>query len=199
MLMLLDLEKLRMIYQLGASISLADIQDVIKASKTMNFESSEVLIKQHSSNNRVFLIRKGMVRRYAINSKGEEITTGVFWEHQLVANPDMILFDQPSRFIFEAMEPTKTLSINYDVLQSIISKNPKLEKYRKPIFLNLFKKLSARLDSFILRSPEERYLDFLKSHAQIIHRVPNKYIANILGITPVSLSRIRKRIAERGK
>ncbi|MBK8659738.1 MAG: hypothetical protein IPN22_12925 [Bacteroidetes bacterium] len=47
----------------------------------------------------------------------------------------------------------------------------------------------------MLLSPEERYLKFIQKYPDLLNRVPNKYIANVLGITPVSLSRIRKRIS----
>ena len=62
----------------------------------------------------------------------------------------------------------------------------------------LSESLSA-LDDFILLSPEQRYLKFIQDHPVLLNRAPIKYIANVLGITPVSLSRIRKRIANKRK
>jgi DNA-directed RNA polymerase subunit F len=54
-----------------------------------------------------------------------------------------------------------------------------------------------RVESFVFLSPEERYQKYVEDHPNIINRAPDKYIANILGITPVSLSRIRSRIASK--
>lgn len=51
-----------------------------------------------------------------------------------------------------------------------------------------------RLEAFVLLSPEERYREIITSNPSLINRVPDKYLANIIGITPVSLSRIRKRL-----
>ena len=51
-----------------------------------------------------------------------------------------------------------------------------------------------RIKSFIAKTPEERYLDLLTSGQDIVKRIPLQYIAQFIGITPVSLSRIRKRI-----
>ena len=56
-----------------------------------------------------------------------------------------------------------------------------------------------RLKSFVLLNPEERYLDFIKKNPSLVNRVPGKYIANVLGITPVSLSRIRARVVNQKK
>lgn len=57
------------------------------------------------------------------------------------------------------------------------------------------KQIFGRVDSFVLLSPEERYKKYVKDFPEIVNRVPDKHIANVLRITPVSLSRIRKRIA----
>ena len=112
----------------------------------------------------------------------------------MVASADVIFFNQPSGLFFQALEPTQLIYIDYDMLQQIISDNPKLEANRKYILQNVLKEALQRVDSFVLCSPEERYLNFIKGNPDIVNRVPDKYIANVLGITPVSLSRIRKRI-----
>tara|TARA_B110000459_G_scaffold203522_1_gene260346 strand:- start:3699 stop:4031 length:333 start_codon:yes stop_codon:yes gene_type:complete len=107
----------------------------------------------------------------------------------------MILFDQPSRYYYECLEDTKTLSIDFEKVQNIIESNPKLERNRKYFARNAMKKMLQRLESFVLLNAEERYEDFIKKNPTLSNRVPDKYIAHVLGITPVSLSRIRARIA----
>ena len=121
------------------------------------------------------------------------------WENQPVASPNLILFDQPARQNFEALEPTDVLCMDFGTMDSIVSRNPKLEANRKKVLQNIIKDALERIDSFILLSPEERYLEFIRTKPDIVDRVPGKYIATLLGITPVSLSRIRKRIASRGR
>ena len=78
-----------------------------------------------------------------------------------------------------------------DIVKCVVEKN------RKYILQRLLKESFKRVESFVLLNPEERYLKFIEDNPGLMNRVPNKYIANILGITPVSLSRIRKRIAEK--
>ncbi|MDB9836323.1 hypothetical protein OAC51_05415 [Flavobacteriaceae bacterium] len=131
---------------------------------------------------------------YKISDKGDEITTLIRNENQIIASPEIILFNQPSQFYYETMESTEVIIIDYNELQTIIAKYPKLEAYQKFVLQNFIKMSFQRINSFVLQSPEERYTTYVKSNPEIINRVPDKYIANILGITPVSLSRIRKRI-----
>ena len=87
--------------------------------------------------------------------------------------------------------------MNYDTLQRIFESNMKFESNRKYVFQKIIRQMLKRLESFVLYSPEERYQLYIKDYPNIVNRVPDKYIANVLGITPVSLSRIRKRIAEK--
>ncbi|WP_339714174.1 Crp/Fnr family transcriptional regulator [Cyclobacterium amurskyense] len=192
---MVDLNRLKQIYKFGKELSLKDIQVLLKAAKNGSFRKKELLINEGSKRNDVFYIKSGLVRCFNINDKGEEITLKLIPEHQVVANVDLILFSQTSRFFYEALENTEVFFIDYDVLQDLVSRNPKLEANRKYVLQRLLKESMERVESFVLLTPEERYLRFVKDYPGITKRVQDKYIANVLGITPVSLSRIRKRIA----
>jgi CRP-like cAMP-binding protein len=194
---MVDLNRLKQIYKFGKELSLKDIQVLLKASKNGSFTKKELLINEGSKRNDVFYIKSGLVRCFNINGKGEEITLKLIPEHQVFANVDLILFSKASRFFYEALENTEVFFIDYDVLQDLVSRNPKLEANRKYVLQRLLKESMERVESFVLLTPEERYLRFVKDYPGITNRVQDKYIANVLGITPVSLSRIRKRIASK--
>lgn len=191
---MINLEKIKMIYKLGQKLTLSDVQVLIKSAKTKSYLSGEHLIKCGEKNRNVYFIRNGLVRIYKNNRKGDEITAAIKWENTIVSNPDIIFSNEPSLLSFVALEPTSVFYIDFDQLQIIISNNPKLEMNRKFMLHTILKEAYQRIDSFIFLSPEERYLAFLKEQPDIVNRVPDKYIAQVLGITPVSLSRIRKRI-----
>lgn len=191
---MVDLEKLRQIYKFGKELSLEDAGILMKSAKTQTFKKKEIIIQEGSLKTEVFFVRSGLVRAYCINNKGDEITFGIIAENQILTNIDVILFDQPSRYYYECLEDTKTLSIDFEKVQNIIESNPKLERNRKYFARNAMKKMLQRLESFVLLNAEERYEDFIKKNPTLSNRVPDKYIAHVLGITPVSLSRIRARI-----
>ncbi len=191
---MVDLEKLRQIYKFGKELSLEDAGIIMKSAKTQTFKKKEIIIQEGSLKTELFFVRSGLVRAYCINNKGDEITFGIIAENQILTNIDVILFDQPSRYYYECLEDTKTLSIDFEKVQNIIESNPKLERNRKYFARNAMKKMLQRLESFVLLNAEERYEDFIKKNPTLSNRVPDKYIAHVLGITPVSLSRIRARI-----
>ncbi len=194
-----NFDKLKQVYNIGAGLKFADIKVLLRSAKTVKFQPSEYLIEEGSNRSDVFYIKKGMIRTFAINDKGDEITTSLIWENQFLSNPDVVLFNRPSRFYFQALEETEVFTMEYNLLQEIVERNPKLERNRKFILQRMLKQSVERIESFTLYSPEERYIRYVEKNPEIVNRVPSKYIATVLGITPVSLSRIRKRIASKKK
>ena len=194
---MVDLDKLKQIYKFGKELSLEDAGSLIKSANSKSFKKKEIIIEEGALKRDVYFLRNGLVRVYCINDKGDEITFGLISENQILTNIDIILFEQPSRFYYECIEDTKTFSIDFDKVQNIIERNPKLERNRKFFARNAMKKMLQRLEAFVLLNPEERYLDYIEKNPKLINRVPDKYIANVLGITPVSLSRIRARIVSK--
>lgn len=164
--------------------------------KVKSFEKRELIIKEGDSKKDVYFIRKGLVRSFLIREKGEGMTFQIFAENQIFGNAHSILFDEPSRFYFETLEKTKVYCIDLKTIQDLTISNPNLLDMNRTDFgIQLLKRAFQRLDSFVFLTPEERYQKYIKDYPNIINRVPDKYIANVLGITPVSLSRIRNRIA----
>lgn len=194
---MIDFKKLKQIYNFGNDLTLADLLILFKSAKSLSFKKGDNLINEGDLKKNVFYIRKGLVRAYVVNDKGDEITTMIRSENQVMSSVEIILFNKPSPFYCEALEPTEVYHMDYDVIEKLIFENPRLERNRKFFHQNIIKESYQRINSFVLLSPEERYLEFVKSNPDIVNRVPGKYIANVLGITPVSLSRIRKRIASK--
>jgi CRP-like cAMP-binding protein len=192
---MIDLDKLKQLYKFSEHLSLSDTNELIKAAKSKSFEKKEIILEVGSNKRDVIFVREGIIRKYVINEKGEDITFQLIPENSITANVDVLFFNRPSKFYYEAMEKTEILSVDYNVLHSIISKNPKLQSSRININEKIMRDMHQRIESFVLNTPEERYLNFIKEHSDIANRIPDKYLSSTLGITPVSLSRIRKRIA----
>lgn len=194
---MINLKKINLLYKIGKGLRFQDIQQLFNLATQKKFEPTDILIQEGSQRREIYFIKKGLIRSFTINDKGEEITMGLFWENRFVASAEIILNNEPSRYFFQALEETEVLQMDYDLAQKIIEDNPKLEKSRKFFLQKMLKDAMGRIESFVLYSPEERYVKYVESKPDIVNRVPNKYIANVLGMTPVSLSRIRKRIASK--
>ena len=192
---MIELNKLRQFYKFSRNLSFSDANILIKAASTKTFEKKEIFLNAGSERKQVIFVRKGLIRQYLIDENGNEITFALYPENLVIVNVDTILFDKPSRFYYEAHERTDVFILDYDKLHQILIKHPKLMENRIHFAQKMMKEMHRRIEQQVLLTPEERNLQFIKDFPDINNRVPDKYIATVLGQTPVSLSRIRARLA----
>ncbi len=150
------------------------------------------LVDQGQVATELYFINKGVIRLYY--TKGDEEITGfIFQENLFASSYDSFLRKVPSIQTLESLEPCELLVISYDRMQELYDTLPKINVLTRKVAEQRFINSQMILSSFLLDSPEERYRKFEAQHRDLLQRVPLKIIASYLGITPVSLSRIRKR------
>ena len=156
------------------------------------------LIKEGQICSEICFILRGSFRQYHIID-GEEKTTFFHFENQnqFACNYESFLTHQPSDITIEALEDSEVLYFTAETLHRLYRLYPKYEVFGRLIAENVYLCAMERLKTFLLNSPEERYRKFLTTPESgvILERVPQHYVASYLGITPVSLSRIRARLA----
>ncbi|KPL15383.1 MAG: hypothetical protein AMS23_10950 [Bacteroides sp. SM1_62] len=144
--------------------------------------------------NHFYFINEGLIRLYG-HKEGEEKTLFFFTEGMIAGSIESYLTQAPSELILEALEDTHLLVISGEGLQELYDISTKFSKAGLLLTQHRLAALMKFFTSFVFGSPEARYQDFQNSHPDLIQRVPQHIIASFLGITPVSLSRIRKRIS----
>ena len=141
-------------------------------------------------------IIKGAVRYYYIKD-GEEITGYFSFESEYVSSYKSYLTQTPGLNYIQALEDTDLITITHKNMQLMLA-NPmlayKMERFGRLVAEHYLICYEDRVSSFVTKTPEERYIDLLSTGREILQRMPQHYITHFLGITPVSLSRIRKRI-----
>ena len=154
------------------------------------------LVKAGDISTELYFIQKGLVR-FFYPKDGEEITGFIFKEGMFASSFDSVLTQSPSQQVLETLEDCDLLVIPYAKLDALCQEVPQINTLVRKVLEQRFVNAQRVLASFILDNPEQRYVKFLAQHADLQQRVPQHIIASYLGITPVSLSRIRKRISER--
>ncbi|MFD1875653.1 Crp/Fnr family transcriptional regulator [Hymenobacter bucti] len=136
---------------------------------------------------------QGMFRQY-YTKDGEERTSYFFFEDQLMGAYFSSLTGRPSLVTIEALSASCCLTFPYAVLTDLFGQRMAWQELGRRFAEYLAVGLEERMVSLLLLSPVERYEALLVSgNPNILARVPQHYIANFLGVTPVSLSRIRNR------
>lgn len=151
-----------------------------------------ILLQEGKISKTMFFIEKGCLRTW-VNVNGKEITTQFFFEGDKISSIESFRTKQPSLYSIESLEPCVLQTISQKDFQSILESSPEI---REEIQEHLYKRLIQSQNlffSFLKNTPQQRYQELIEKQPQIIQRVPQHYIASYLGITSVSLSRIRNR------
>jgi len=151
-----------------------------------------VLLREGEVSRKAFYIEEGCIRAW-FNNDGKDVTFQFFFEGQGVSSIESFRTNQPSLFTIETIEPCVLRSVSKTDFQTILDQSPII---RQQIEEQTFQRLIFYQKLFLSRikdNPEKRYRDLLQNSPEILQRVPQHYIASFLGITPVSLSRIRNR------
>jgi len=152
------------------------------------------LVEEGKVARELYFINRGIIRLY-YNKEGEEITGFIFKENLFATSYDSFLEQSPSIQILETLEDCDLLVISFERLQQLYEQLPKMNILTRKVAEQRIINAQKIVSSFVLDSPEERYRKFEEQHKDLLQRVPQHIIVSFLGITPVSLSRIRKRIS----
>ena len=104
-----DFEQLKKIFGNEQNLMDADVQDLFQSATTKSYPLGTYLIQMDDLKKDIFFIKKGIVRLFKINDKGEEITIDIRWENQFIASRDVLLFNKPSTFFCKTIEPTEVI------------------------------------------------------------------------------------------
>jgi CRP-like cAMP-binding protein len=138
----------------------------------------------------IYFINKGLARIYYFKD-GLDITESFSLENNIIARVESLFTGKPSRKGIQVLEDSEIVAINATKLFSLYDKFPEIERLFRKIFEAGYVETVNRIEGMQFHSAEERYKALLNDAPGILMRVPLKYIASYLGITQVSLSRIR--------
>ena len=138
----------------------------------------------------IYFIKKGVARIYYLND-GIDITENFFFENNIIARVESLLTGRPSRKAIQILEDAEIISINADALFKLYDRFHEIERLFRKIFESAYVDTVNRIEGMQFHTAEERYKALLHEAPDVLKRVPLKYVASYLGITQVSLSRIR--------
>ncbi len=137
-------------------------------------------------------ITRGCLRTYSVNDKSNEHIINFAIENWWIGDRESLLNGTPSRFNIDAIEDSEVLLISKDNFAMLTKSIPQFQDLVNLIIERSFVASQNRINSSISHSAEEKYKNFMEKQAHIALRVPQHMVASYLGITPETLSRIRK-------
>lgn len=176
----------------------------MKETMRIAWEQFQHLYEEINVPARTVLLEEGKVARYAyyiveggvrvwFNNKGKDTTFQFFFEGEGVSSIESFRTGEPSMYTIETLSSAKLLKLSKENFALIVDSTPGFRAEMEEILFQRLLHYSKLFVSQIRDTPQERYAALVTEKPHILQRVPLQYIASYLGITPVSLSRIRNK------
>lgn len=145
----------------------------------------------------VAFVEKGMLRSYTVDEKGVEHIIQFAFEGWWIGDQYSFLTGEPSQYNIDALEDCELLLLSRPAEEQLMEQVPKMERYFRMLLQNSLIATQRRLIGSLSHPAEKRYTELIQSCPTIPQRVPQHMMASFLGITPETLSRIRKQASQR--
>jgi len=172
------------------NISEEGIKDLNSKLKRNTAKKGETLLTHGQICNQIYFVQKGCLRLYYI-ADGVEITVWFSFEDNSAIELSSFLSGAPTEYFIEAIEDSEFLSLDKSELQNLYKQYPEMENIMRSFWEDVILNLLQRFTALQKDSAEQRYLK-LASQTKYMQRIPQKYLASYIGVTPTSLSRIRR-------
>ena len=163
--------------------------------KRIEVPARTLLLTEGQISKRFFLIEKGCLRAW-FNNHGKDVTFQFFFENEGLSSAESFKKNVPSLFNIETVEPSIIHVLekkHYEMMMSELGSEPAFLNQMIDVMFERQLHYMMQFLSFIRDTPAQRYQNLLNEKPHIVQRVPQHYIASYLGITSVSLSRIRNK------
>lgn len=158
---------------------------------------NEFLLREGDVCKDTYFVEKGLLRMYSIDKNGKEHIIQFAPEKWLMSDRSSLYFNEKSKYYIEAVEDSEILLLKNDFFKNLALEFPQTAGNNDLLLQKHIRNLQNRLNSLLAETAEERYMNFIKMYPEILQRVPQWMVASYLGITPESLSRVRKELARK--
>jgi CRP-like cAMP-binding protein len=171
-----------------------DIDALLAITKIKTIEKDAFFIKAGEYKPVIAIVLKGIIRAYYITDTGQEMTP-FFWDENLVTGSwETLYLKQPSALNYEAIETTSLAIVDFIAFKQLAVQTPTLQKVYIEMVEIILTNTLLHQQSYINEKPEKRYELFKQQSPHLLQRISQKHMASHLGITPISFSRMKKRL-----
>ena len=177
-------------------LSQEEIDGIVATLTVKTFPKGTILLKEGDVSMEAYFVLEGCIRQYFLVN-GEEKTNNFFTEEQWVISMQSMSSNSPSKHFLECVDECTLVVGNREKEEQLYAKFPKLETVSRKVMEKVFAEQQELSGSYFTDTPEERYLNLMHTRPDLFQRIPQYIIASYVGVKPESLSRIRKRLAQK--
>ena len=173
-----------------------DLATIAAKFKQTALKRGDFFLKTGGRCDKLSFIRSGLIRIYS-HSDGKEITQWISTQGYFITDLSSFVFETPARWTIQALSDTQLYTIGRNDYKALGQLIPQWHQLEKLFIAKCFTILEDRIFSHLAMSAEDRYLQFFEQNKELFNEVPLQYIASMLGMTPETFSRIRKKLASK--
>jgi CRP-like cAMP-binding protein len=158
-----------------------------------HLEKGELLLREGEIAKYGAFIAKGCLRSYVVDNKGKEHIVQFAPENWWLSDTNSMIQKIPTLFFMDALEPSDLLLLDLPSHQKLIQSIPGYAATFQAGFQKHVASKDRRIIATLIAAAEERFQNFLDTYPTIVQRVPQHMLASYLGVSPETLSRIRKK------
>jgi len=173
-------------------LSDVELEDITTKFKSKVVKKNNYLLRQGDTCKDLVFVQKGCLRLYYLKDD-IEVSVWFAFEQSSAIEINSFISGNPSDYLLEAIEDSEVLCLSKTELNKLYQSQPKMQEMMRNFWEDVILNLINRFTALQKDSAEKRYLDLLNKPAYL-ETIPQKYLASFIGVTPTSLSRIRKQI-----
>ena len=175
----------------------SELEQLLGHCARKKYEKGSILVREGDNPAHSFFVENGLLRQYSVDANGKEHILQFAPENWFMSIRESEFFNQSSPYFVEAIEDTEVFLIDYHFVNKLSTQDESFLKFSHRLLQTHILHLQKRIQMLQSASAETRYLDFIQVYPDILMRVPQSMVASYLGITPESLSRVRKELARK--
>lgn len=189
------MENLRAFLEQDLTVSDKDWSIIKQKTHSDSCAKGQILTATGTVENHLYFLLDGAVRLY-YSAENKDITLNIGFPNAFISAYTSFLTQEKSNFTLETLTTCRYCYLTHSGLDYIYEHTQCGHELGRILTEQIFLYLSQRENSFLLKSPTERYLDLFHEQPKLIQEIPQKYLASYIGVTPQALSRIRAKLSE---
>ena len=171
------------------------INEIERIMEFRSFDKGDTFIKRNKRNTNEYFILEGICRSFLISPEGEEITLSFFTSNSILSPFSTRTKEEVSLLNFQALTDVRLSSINAFDFEELMIRNLEIRRFGNAVLRNELTRKVEKEISLASLSAKERLLKFREQYPLLENLIPHTHIASYLGITNISLSRLRSHLA----
>ncbi|MFD0798425.1 Crp/Fnr family transcriptional regulator [Maribacter chungangensis] len=160
------------------------------------YNRKDFFLKKDEVQKEMGYVSKGLLRRYYVDGRHRDITTGFIKESEYATDYPAFIEQRKTSCFIQCLEPTIIVALPFKKIYESYDNFKNSQWYGRLVAENALAIVTDRVESFLLNTAQERYVQFIKNNPALINRISLTHLSSFLGVERQSLSRIRKRLIE---